>query len=81
MAYFRRALREGGNAVRLRAMVGLAALYLGTDVEAIAGAYRHIRRRQEANELTGMQQGDGSMPWGMRATRPSVSGATDRHPR
>ena len=57
-AYFRRALREGGSAVRLRAMVGLASVYLGTDLDAISGVYRHIRVRQEANELGAVEQAD-----------------------
>ena len=48
-AFFRRALREGGVAVRLRAMVGLASVYLGTDLDAISGVYRQVRIRQEAN--------------------------------
>ena len=34
-AYFRSALREGGSGIRLRAMVGLASIYLGTDPDAI----------------------------------------------
>ena len=50
-AYFRRALREGGSGIRLRAMVGLASTYLGIDLDAISGVYRHIRIRQEASEL------------------------------
>ena len=57
-AYFRRALREGGSAIRLRAMVGLASVYLGTDLDAISGAYRHIRIRREANELAAVEQAD-----------------------
>ena len=57
-AYFRRALREGGSAIRLRAMVGLASVYLGTDLDAISGVYRHIRIRQEANELAAVEQAD-----------------------
>ena len=57
-AYFRRALREGGSAVRLRAMVGLASVYLGTDLDAISGVYRHIRTRQEASELAAVELAD-----------------------
>ncbi len=57
-AYFRRALREGGSAVRLRAVVGLASVCLGADLDAISGVYRHIRVRQEANELAAMEQAD-----------------------
>jgi glycosyltransferase involved in cell wall biosynthesis len=57
-AYFRRALREGGNAIRLRAMVGLASVYLGTDLDSISGVYRHIRTRQEAHELSAVEQAD-----------------------
>lgn len=57
-AYFRRALRGGGSGIRLRAMVGLASLYLGTDLDALSGVYRHIRIRREANELAAVEQAD-----------------------
>ncbi len=50
-AYFRRALREGGSAIRLRAMVGLVSVYVGIDMDALSGRYRHIRTRREATEL------------------------------
>ena len=59
-AYFRSALREGGSGIRLRAMVGLAAIYLGTDPDAIWGLFRHIRVRQEANELAAVEQANAS---------------------
>ena len=59
-AYFRSALREGGSGIRLRAMVGLASTYLGTDPDAIRGLYRHIRVRQEANELAAVEQANAS---------------------
>jgi hypothetical protein len=81
-AYFRRALREGGSAVRLRAVVGLASAYLGTDLDAISGAYRRIRIREEANELAAVEQADRlKTPDLPPDHRPSVSGATDRTPR
>ena len=57
-AYFRRALREGGRGIRLRAMVGLASVYLGTDLDAIRGVYRRNRIRHEANELAAVAQAD-----------------------
>jgi glycosyltransferase involved in cell wall biosynthesis len=50
-AYFRRALREGGSAIRLRAMVDLASVYVGIDMDALSGRYRHIRLRREATQL------------------------------
>ena len=68
-AYFRRALREGGSAVRLRAMVGLASVYLGTDLDAISGVYRHIRVRREANELAAVEQADALETPGLRPDR------------
>lgn len=55
-AYFRRALREGSSGMRLRAAVGLASVYLGTDLETFSGPYRHIRIRREANRLAAMEQ-------------------------
>ena len=58
VAYFRRALREGGTGVRLRAGVGLAAVYLGIDLEAVAGAYRRGRIRQEASDLAAAEHAD-----------------------
>jgi glycosyltransferase involved in cell wall biosynthesis len=57
-AYFRRALRDGGSAIRLRAVVGLASTYLGTDLDAISGVYRHVRIRQEADALAAVEQAD-----------------------
>jgi glycosyltransferase involved in cell wall biosynthesis len=58
MAYFRCALREGASATRLRAMAGLASIYLGIDLEPISGVYRRIRIRHEANELAAVEQAD-----------------------
>jgi hypothetical protein len=55
---FRRALRQGGSAVRLRALVGIASLYFGTDLDAIAGAYRRLRIRRESSELAAVKQSD-----------------------
>lgn len=81
-AYFRRALREGGGAVRLRAMVGLASVYLGIDLDAISGVYRHTRRRREVRELAAMEPADAVETPGLPpVTRPSVSDATDGAPR
>jgi glycosyltransferase involved in cell wall biosynthesis len=57
-AYFRRALREGGSTMRLRAIVGLASVYLGTDLDAISAAYRHIWVRREADALAAVEQAD-----------------------
>ena len=56
--YFRRALRQGGSGVRLRAVVGLVSLWLRTDLYAIAGAYRHLRTRRETNELAAVKRSD-----------------------
>ena len=72
-AYFRRALREGGSAIRLRAMVGLASVYLGTDLDAISGVYRHIRVRQEANELAAVEQADASETLDLRPDQLTAS--------
>ena len=81
-AYFRRALREGGSAVRLGAIVGLAARYLGTDLDAISGVYRHIRVRRQANALASVEQANAVETPGLPPdTRPSVSDATDGAPR
>jgi hypothetical protein len=69
-AYFRRALREGGSAIRLRAMVGLASSYLGPELDAmISGVYRHIRIRQEANESAAVEQADALKTPGLRPDR------------
>ena len=57
-AHFRRALRQGGSAVRLRAVVGLASLYLGTDLDAMADAYRQLRIHRETTELAAVKQSD-----------------------
>ena len=57
-AYFRRAVRKGGSAIRLRAMVGLASVYLGTDLDAISGVHRRIRIRREANEFAAVEQAE-----------------------
>jgi hypothetical protein len=57
-AYFRRALREGASATRVRAMVGLASVYLGADMDVISGAYRRFRSRQEADALAAVEQAD-----------------------
>ena len=59
-AYFRRALRQGGTAIRLRAMIGLASVYLGIDLDAISAAYRHLRVRRGANALPALEQVDAS---------------------
>jgi glycosyltransferase involved in cell wall biosynthesis len=66
-AYFRRALREGESAFRLRAMVGLAAVYLGTDLDAISAMYRNLRIRQEARELAAVEFADASEALDLRA--------------
>jgi hypothetical protein len=55
-ASFRRALRRGSSAVRLRAIVGLASAWLGTDMDAISGAFRHLRVRRDAKELASVEQ-------------------------
>ena len=57
-AYFRRALREGETALRLRAVVGLAAVYLGTDIEALSRAYRLLRIRQEARDMATVERAE-----------------------
>jgi hypothetical protein len=57
-AHFRRALRQGDSAVRLRAVVGLASLYLGTDLVAMADVYRQFRIHREASELAAVKQSD-----------------------
>jgi glycosyltransferase involved in cell wall biosynthesis len=81
-AYFRGALRDGGSAVRLRAIVGLAARYLGTDLEGVSRASRHVRRRREVRELAAMEYADAvEAPGRPRDTRPSVSDATGGAPR
>jgi glycosyltransferase involved in cell wall biosynthesis len=61
-AYFRRALRQGGSAVRLRAMLGLASLYLGADLDAISAVYRRTRIRQEKKELASVERADALEP-------------------
>jgi glycosyltransferase involved in cell wall biosynthesis len=57
-AYFRRALRDGGSAIRLRALVGLACMYLGTDLDAISGRYRRLQVRRDAREWATVAQAD-----------------------
>jgi hypothetical protein len=76
-AYFRRALREGGSAIRLRAAVGLASIYLGTDLDAISGVYRHMRIRQEARSwLTPLRSARTTVSrWKTRRTRSSSARA------
>ena len=66
-AYFRRALREGGSAIRLRAMVALASVYLGTDPDAISGVFRRIRIRREANALAAVEQAEASETLDLRS--------------
>jgi glycosyltransferase involved in cell wall biosynthesis len=61
-AYFRDVLRHGGGPMRVRAMVGLASVYLGTDLDAISGVYRQLRVRREASELAAVERSDGSGP-------------------
>ncbi len=57
-AYFRRALREGGTAARLRAVVGLASVYLGADLDGISGVYGRIRLRQERDEMAAVERSE-----------------------
>ena len=57
-AYFRRALRQGDSAIRLRAMVGLASVYMGTDLDAMIEVYRRTRVRREADELAAVELAD-----------------------
>ena len=65
-AYFRRALREGDSAIRLRAVVGLTSVYLGTDLDAMTEVYRRIRVRREADELAAVELADASETLGPR---------------
>ena len=68
-AYFRRALRQGGSTTRLRAIIGLASVYLGTDLDAVSGVFRHIRVCREANELAAVEQADALKTPGLRPDR------------
>jgi glycosyltransferase involved in cell wall biosynthesis len=58
-AFFRRALREGGSGVRLRALVGLASVYLRTDLYAIPGVARLRGIQPDGNATPEASQADG----------------------
>ena len=61
-AYFRRALRAGGRATRLRALTGLVSASLGIDMEAISAVHRRNRDRQEAVALAAVHHADAVEP-------------------
>lgn len=61
-AYFRRALRRGARPIQLRAMVGLASVYAGTDLERVSELYRRIRARRATNAVALTRASSSAMP-------------------